>query len=41
MKIRRRYTSEGRSPYEGIDFDRAKDYPLDADMLRALACFRP
>ena len=22
MKIRRRYTSEGRSPYEGIDFDR-------------------
>jgi ribonucleoside-diphosphate reductase alpha chain len=22
VKIRRRYTSEGRSPYEGIDFDR-------------------
>jgi hypothetical protein len=31
--------NSGPLPLEGIDFARAKDYPLDADMLRALAYF--
>ena len=31
--------NSGPLPLEGIDFSRAKDHPLDADMLRALAYF--